>query len=273
MADYNQIIQKAIDSITSYIIEYDIHEVLNHLELREVSNEVIEELGNENLQKMLIQGTFKVKLSNGNIIELSSIAKHLEDNRIEDTIILENVKYMRYELTKDFTTTQIKKIIRNQLLNNNAIDYCELEKTLLAEELKEKEIVGYIHDLPVKISDSIKDSKIYFQVTGSRENSIKLIHEVIEELKLEETEYINKKLVRDKKNFLYYLSFILIVIGMWVINNFFKEIIPIWVSNILTIILFIVPLSILRWINHSFIQTILFPQKAKIKYSKEFKSN
>lgn len=45
---------------------------------------------------------------------------------------------------------------------------------------------------------------------------------------------------------------------------------PIWLSNAIGLILFLISLVVMRLINHSIFDTLFFRKKAEKKYEKEF---
>ena len=92
---------------------------------------------------------------------------------------------------------------------------------------------------------------------------------MIEELKIDAKEYVKKKMKRDYKNIFLYLLFVLVVSFLWVINKQSLKI-PILISNSIGLALFLIPLVVMRLINHSIFETLFFRKKAKKKYEKEF---
>ena len=94
-------------------------------------------------------------------------------------------KDVHWELTEDLYTPQIKKYIKQQLTNNNELDLSELKKSLINEELKNKQIDGYLDEMPIKTSNLIEQGTFYIQANCSSEQAYKLINETINELQME----------------------------------------------------------------------------------------
>lgn len=81
--------------------------------------------------------------------------------------------------------------------------------------------------------------------------------------------YVKMKLKRDYKSILLYLIFVSVVSFLWFINKQCLTI-PNWASNSIGLILFLIPLVVMRLINHSIFDTLFFREKAEKKYEKEF---
>ncbi len=96
-----------------------------------------------------------------------------------------------------------------------------------------------------------------------------MVNEVIEELKIDAKKYIESKIRRNRWHIGIYLLFIAFIVSLWVINKQCTTI-PLLLSNIIGVFLFIVSLVIMRLINHSFFDTLLFRKKAVRKYEQEF---
>lgn len=270
MIDYEKTVQKIIDSITNFSFEYDFEALKKEMELQEVSQAELEKLGENKVQENFNNGVFKIKMPNGNLIDSNTIYKHSIENNIEKPVLYINpdFKYVQCIVKKDFVKPQIKKQIKNQLTNNTDIDFTEVQKALLIEDVKNKEIVGYINEVPIKTSNYIKEGKFYVNSSCTKEDAHNLIHEVIKELKSEKIYYVNEKLKRDRLIACAYLIFMLIVIIWWCFNNQNLKMQK-WLSISVGLFLFVAPF-ITSFINHSFIDSILFIQKAKKKYEKEF---
>ncbi|HTB52933.1 MAG TPA: hypothetical protein VK718_09190 [Ferruginibacter sp.] len=271
MINYQQTVQEIINSITSFSFEFDFETIKKEMELQEVSKDELEKLGEARVKEKFNSGIFKIKLPNDTLIDASSIAKHCAENNITEPVIFinPNFKYVQWFVKKDFTTPQIKKQIKSQLTNNSDINLAEVQKALIIEELKNKEIEGYINGLPIKTSNYISEGKFYIQSTSSIENAIKMVYEVVEELKIDAKEYVRMKLRRDYKNMLFYLLFVSVVSSLWFINKESLTTIK-WISNSIALFLFLIPLVIMRLINHSIFDTLFFRKKASKKYEKEF---
>ena len=271
MIDYEQTVQKIINSIVNFSFEFDFEIIKKEMELEEVSKSELEKLGELKVRENFNAGIFKIKLPNGTIIDASSVAKHCAENNIEEPIIFinPNFKYVQWVVKKDFTTPQIKKQIKSQLTNNTDINLSEVQKALLIEDLKDKKIEGYIGSLPIIASDYIGEGKFLIKSSCTKESAIKIVTEVIEELKKDVKDYVNKKIRRDYKNIVLYIFFVLVVALLWLVNKLCLSI-PIFISNSIGLALFLIPLVVMRLINHSIFDTLFFRKKAEKKYEKEF---
>lgn len=271
MIDYQITIQKIIHSLTNMTFEFDIEELKNDMVLEEVPKSELEKLGDKTVQENFNSGTYKIIMPNSNIIDSYSIYKHSIDNRIKESAISINPNYkcVQWVLKKDYIKPQIKIHIKKQLTNNCEIILEEVQKALLNEDLKNKKIEGYINKLPIKTSNYIREGKFYIQTSCSRDSAIEMLNEVILELKNEANAFIESKFRRDYKHIFIYFIFILFVTILWVVNKQ-CETFPLWISNIIVVILFLVSLVVMRNINHSFLDTLLFIKKSRKKYEKEF---
>ncbi|HMK24426.1 MAG TPA: hypothetical protein VK483_00250 [Chitinophagaceae bacterium] len=271
MIDYEQTVQKIINSLTDFSFEFDFDTVKKEMELQEVSKDELEKLGDNKVKEKFNRGIFKIKLPNGSFIDANSIIKYSIENNIKEPVIFinPNFKYVQWVVKKDFTTPQIKKHIKNQLTNNIEINLAKIQKALLIEDVKNKKIEGYIDELPIKTSNYINEGKFHIQSSCSIESAIKMINEVIEELKIDTKKYIKIKFKRDYKNIFLYLVFVLIVSSLWFVNKQYQTL-PIWLSNSIGLVLFLIPLVVMRLINHSIFDTLFFRKKAEKKYEKEF---
>lgn len=74
---------------------------------------------------------------------------------------------------------------------------------------------------------------------------------------------------RDYRNIIIYAIFVAIVCFIWFYS---KQDLTIsnWLSNIIGLFLFLIPLVVMRLINHSFFDSLLFRKKARKKYEIEF---
>lgn len=271
MIDYEQTVQKIINSITDFSFEFDFETVKKEMKLQEVSKNELEKLGEARVKEKFNAGIFKIKLSNGRLIDANSIAKYSAENNIKEPVLFinPNFKYVQWTVKKDFITPQIKKQIKRQLTNNTDINLAEVQKVLLLEDVKNKKIEGYIDTLPIKTSNYISKGKFHIQSSCSKESAIKMVNEVIEELKIDTKKYIKLKFKRDYRSIFLYLVFVLVVSFLWFINKQSLTI-PNWVSNIIGLILFLISLVVMRLINHSIFDTLFFRKKAERKYEKEF---
>lgn len=270
MVDYEQTIQKIITSIINFTFEFDIEEVKNRMKLQEISDEEIKKIGGEKVSQNFRSGIFKIKLSDGKIIDYNSIFQHCNENNIKEPLILlnPNFKYVRWQISDSSVQYQLKKEVKQQLSSSSQIELEKIQKSLIEEETKNQKIVGYINKLPIKTSDIIKEGKFYIQSSCSKESASILINEVIEELKLERNNYVKEKLQQDKLIAYAYLVFMLIILIWWWFTNQDLKI-PKGLSIGIGLLLFIAPF-ITSFINHSFIDSILFKNKAKNKYEREF---
>lgn len=270
MVDYKNIIQKIVESVLTFTFEYDIEEAKKNMHLCEVSKEEIENLGKEKVEQNFSNGTFKIKLGDGKLIDNNSIYEYCIEKNIQQPILFlnPNFKYVRWQFKDDLTTHQIKKEIKNLLSSNTEINLKKAQNALINEELKNKQAEGHINELPIKTSSFIQEGKLFLQATCSREHAIEMINGVIEELKLEKEKYVKSKITKDKLITTAYVLFIFLVVALWFINNQ-DLVISKWLSISIAIFLFVVPLTVLRLINYSFID-IFYKDKAKKKYEKEF---
>lgn len=270
MVEYDQIITKLISSIMCFDFELDFEKVKSKMELCEIPSEELEKLTTEDIQKKFSNGEFKIKQPNGNIVDSGSIYKYSQENNIAEPILFlnPNFKYVRWEITEDLASKQLKDEIKNQLSSNLEINLEKAQKKLIANEIEANETLGYINEISVKASSLVKEGKFYLRSTCSRESAVKLINEVIDELKLEREDYVISKMNTDKLYFIIYLLFILLIASLWYLIN---QNLPInkWLSISITVFIFVVPF-ILRVFNFSFIDSIFFKSKAKKKYEKEF---
>lgn len=271
MIDYEQTVLKIINSITNFSFEFDYESMKKEMELREVSKDELEKLGENKIKEKFNNGFFKIKMPNGNLIDVDSIYKHCLENNIKEPVIFINpdYKYVKLIVKKDFTTPQLKKQIKNLLTNNSDINLAEVQKALLMEEINDKKVEGYIGEMPVKTSNYISEGKFHIQSSCARESAIVMVNEVINELKKDAKTYVKSKFGRDYKNIFLYLIFIIIVTTLWFVNKQYPTL-SIWLTNTISLFLFLVPLVVMRLINHSFLDTLLFKKKARKKYEKEF---
>lgn len=271
MIDYVQKVETIINSITTFSFEFDFETVKKEMELQEVSKEEIEKLGEEKVREKFNSAVFKIKLPNGTLIDINSIAKHSAENNIKEPVIFinPNFKYVQWVVKKDFTTQQIKRHIKKQLTNNTDLNLTEVHKALVIADTKNKKAEGYINELPIKTSNLIREGKFHIQSSCSQESAIKMVNEVIEELTKEKKIYVACKIKRDYKNILIYFVFVLVVSSIWLLNNKFDTL-PIWPSTTIGLILFLIPLVVMRLINHTIFDTLFFRKKAIMRYEKEF---
>lgn len=271
MIDYDQKVQTVINSITTFSFEFDFETVKKEMELQEVSKEEIVKLGDEKVKEKFNSGTFKIKLPNGTLIDVNSVAKHSVENNIKEPVIFinPNFKYVQWVIKKDFITIQIKRHIKNQLTNNTDLNLTEVQKALIIADTKNRKAEGYIGELPIKTCNIIAEGKFHLQSSCSAESAIKMVNEVIEELTKEKKIYVASKIKRDYKNIIIYLIFIIFVASIWLLNKQFQTL-PIWLSNAIGLILFLIPLVVMRLIDHSVFDTLFFRKKTERKYEKEF---
>jgi len=254
-----------------FTFEYDIEEALKNMQLSEVSKEEIENLGKEKVEQNFSNGLFKIRLNDGKLIDNNSIYQYCIENNIKQPILYLNPNfiYVRWEFKDDLSTHQIKKEVKNLLSSNSEINLKKAQTALINEEIKDKEAEGYIGDLPIKTSTYLQEGKLCLKATCSRGHAIEMINSVIQELESEREQFVKEKIKRDKLIALAYILFILIVVSFWYMNNQ-NFIIQKWASTSIAIFLFVVPLTVLRLINYSFTDSILFRNKAEKKYEKEF---
>jgi hypothetical protein len=270
MVNYEQILENIVDSLSELTLEFDIDEVMSKMELREIPKSELIALGENIVKQNFINGTFKIKLSDDRIVDADSLSKYCIENNIKQPILFvnPNFKYVRWELTEDFVTPQLKSIIKRHLANNNDLNLDEAKRALIKKDIGIKEVDGYIHELPVKTSNFIQEGKFYIQVTGNNSNTLNLIDKTITELNEEKGKYIKSKIKRDRQNSFIYFVFVLIIATLWLINNYCK-LIPNWLSTLIVFIFFILPF-VLQIVSYSFIQSVFNRVKAEKNYEKEF---
>lgn len=271
MIDYEQKIHEIIDSITNISFEFDFEKVKKEMELQEVPKIELEKLGEQKIQENFNVGIFKIQLPNNTLIDVNSIQSHIKEKGIKEPVIFINpdFKYVQWVVKKDFTTPQIKKKIRQQLSNNTKLDISEVQKALINEDVKNKKVEGYVGILPIKTSNYIKEGQLYIQSSCSRDSAIRIIDETINELKLEAYNYINNKIKQHRKYLIIYFVFILFISLLWLLNKQCQTL-PFWLSNSIGLILFLVSLVVMRLINHSIFDVLLFRKKTEKKFEKEF---
>ena len=271
MIDYEKTVQKIIDSITDFSFEFEIEALKKEMELTEVSQVELDKLGENKVKEKFNNGTFKIKMPNGNLIDAETIYKHSKEKNINEPVLFINSdsKYVKWSIKKNFTSPQIKKHIRNQLTNNTDLNLAEVQKVLLNEDVKNKEIEGYLNELPIKTSEYSSEGKFHIQSSCSRESAIKMVNDEIGELNKDKKIYIKSKVRRDYKNIFFYAIFVFFIYLLWFINKEYKTL-PFWFSNTICSALFLIPLVIMRLINHSIFDSLLFRKKAEKKYEKEF---
>lgn len=271
MIDYEQKVQTIINSIINFSFEFDFETVNKEMELQEVSQQEIEELGEEKVREKFNSSIFKIKLPNGTLIDANSIAKHSIENNIKEPVIFinPNFKYVQWVIKKDFITQQIKRHIKNLLSNNTDLNLTEVQKALVIADTKNKKAEGYIDKLPIKTSNLISEGKFHIQSSCSTESAIEMVNEIIEELTKEKKIYVASKIKRDYKNIIIYLIFVIFIVSIWLFNKQCQTL-PIWLSNTIGVILLLIPMVVMRLINHSFFDTLFFRNKAEKKYEKEF---
>jgi len=273
MTNSHQTVQKLINSLINFSFEFDFETIKKEMELEEVPKTELERLGEEGIKEKFNTGIFKIKLSNGGLIDANSIANHISENNNKEPVLFinPNFKYVQWVVKTDLVTPQVKKHIKSQLTNNSDVNLAEIQKALVIEDVKDKNIEGHIDRLPIKTSNYVSEGKFHIQSSYSKEMAIKLINEVFEELKIDVHNYIKMKFKRDNKNIFLYLIFVLIVSFLWFVN---KQCLTLSnsVSNALGLVLFLIPLVVMRLINHSFFDTLFFRKKAEKKYEREFYS-
>ena len=269
--DNSNNINNLVNSLIHFSFDFDFEEVKKHMKLEEVSEEEIEELGNEKVNEYFKNNTFKIKLSNGELIDSEAIAIHCQQNDIKEPVLFINpdFKYVKWIIEKDFTNHQIINEIKKFLKQNKDLNFEDLQKELMLADVKEKKIVGYINDLPIKTTEFLKEGKFVIQTTFSKESVIKIVYDTIEKLKSEKEIYILSKIKQDKKYFLSYLIFILIMTAIWFLSKnseYFQN----WFNTTILFLLFFIPLVVMRIINHSFIDYVINRNKAIKKYEREY---
>ncbi|MDR7211672.1 hypothetical protein [Flavobacterium piscis] len=271
MIDYEKTVQKIIDSITNFSFEFEFEALKKEMELQEVSQAELDKLGENKVKDKFNNGFFKIKMPNGNLIDVETIYKQSIEKNIKEPVLFINpdFKYVKWSVKKNFTLPQIKKYIRNQLTNNTDLNLAEVQKALLIEEVKNKEVEGYLNELPIKTSENISEGKFHIQSSCSRESVIKMVYDTIEELYKDRKVYIESKLRKDYKYVFHYIIFVLFIYLLWFVNKQY-ETLPFWLSNTISSALFLIPLIVMRLINHSIFDSVLFRKKAEKKYEKEF---
>lgn len=271
MVDYEKTVQKIIESITNFSFEFEFEAIKKEMELKEVSQAELDILGEKKVKEKFNNGFFKIKMPNGNLIDVETIYKQSIEKNIKEPVIFINpdFKYVKWSVKKNFTLPQIKKHIRNQLTNNTDLNLAEVQKALLIEEVKNKEVEGYLNELPIKTSENISEGKFHIQSSCSRESAIKMVFDTIEELSKDRKVYIESKLKQDYKYVFLYIVFVLFIYLLWFVNKQYEKL-PFWLANTISSALFLIPLIVMRLINHSIFDSVLFRKKAEKKYEKEF---
>ena len=186
MVKYEHIIQEIVKVISQFTFEFTFIEMQCKMELREVPKDVLDKLGEKKIMENVVNKVFYMRLPDGKVIDVNSFCDFIKKNDIKSgSKILFNFKYVRWELTEDLCTTQIKKYIKQQLTNNNDLVLSVLKKVLIVEELKNKQIDGYLGEVVVKKSNFIEQGKFYIQANCPPEQAYKLINETIDELQVE----------------------------------------------------------------------------------------
>ncbi|WP_281980329.1 hypothetical protein [Tenacibaculum mesophilum] len=271
MINNERTIQEIINSIMNFSFEFDIEKVKQEMELKEVSDDELEKLGESQVNQKFNNGEFKIKMPNGGLFDVNSIKEQSSKKGIKEPVVYinPNFKYVKWTLRKDFTTQQIKKHIKKQLTNSSEVDINEIKKALLIEETKSKEVEGYIGELAVKTSQNISQGKFHIQSSCSKESAINLVFEHINEIEIEKDIYVNKKIRSDYKKLGFYLIFLVCVSILWFINSECKTL-PNWVSTSIAFTLFLISFLIMRLINHKIFDTLLSKKKVIKKYEQEF---
>lgn len=271
MIDYQNTIQKLLDSVKDFTFDLSFEEVKSKMELKEVPNEELLKLGEGKVKEYFANGTFIIKVSDQIFLNSWSLNKYCQEKGIQEPILVlnPNFKFVRWEITEDLITPQIRKYIKHQLTKNDEIDFDELHKALVTEDIKNNQVVGYLNKLPLKTSNIIQEGKFYMHSTCSNHHAMNLIIETISEIQDGETVFIKSKIKKDRINSTWYAFFIIVILTLWLGNNYCK-LIPTWLSIIIGVILYLVPLMVMRLIDHSFIKSVLFRKKAELKYKKEY---
>jgi hypothetical protein len=245
------------------------------MELREVPQNVLNELGEKKIRENFVNGIFHMRLSDGRIVDAKSFGDFIEKHNIKSgSVISLNFKYVRWEYTEDLTIPQIKNYIKQQLTNNDKIILSEVKKALIHvhEELKNKQVEGHLDGMPIQTSNFVEQGKFYMRVTMLPGQACQLLHETINEMDVEKNEYVNQKIKRDRRYTCFYIAYIIVIIVLWFISSKYVFICtPKYVLAIIALVLHVTPF-IMRFINHSYIKRAFCAKKAKIIYEKEFRS-
>jgi hypothetical protein len=271
MVNPEQIIEDIIQSLNEFTFEFNIEDVKKKMVLREVPKNELKALGEDEIKRNFINGIFQIEISDNEIINTKSLYEYCIKNNIENSTLFINTnsKFLRWEITEDLSTPQIKRLIKRKLLNNNNINLDEAQKVIINKDIDTKNIEGYVNDLPVKVSNYIQEGKFYVQITETNEDILKLINESIKELRIDKEKFIKTKIKRDKINAILYFLFVIFITFLSVVNNYCK-LIPNWLSIIIGAILSFAPLGIFKLINCSFILSVFNRSKAEKKYEDEF---
>lgn len=271
MLDYEQTVKKLIDSVVNFYFEFDVELLRKEMELQEVPMEELTKLGEIKVKESFNKGIFKIKLPDGRYIDSTSIYLYRKENNIKEPVIFvnPNFKYVQWIVKKDFINPQIKKQIRSQLTDSNDIVLTEVQKNLFIEDFKSKKIEGYLDELPIMVSNFVKEGKFHIHCSCSRESAIQMINDEIELLAKEAKVYVVSKIRRDYLYILFYVVFVVAVSLLWFVNQDSHKL-PKWLSSLVALVLFLVPLVVMRLINHSIFDTLFFRKKAEKKYKKEF---
>lgn len=267
----NQKINKIIESIRNFTFEYDFEEAKRNLELLEVSDKEIEELGLDKVKENFTKGIFKLKFANEVIVDANSIHEYCRREGIKASSIFQNPKqkYVKFEFKNDLTFSQIKRYIRRQIATSNESNFETLQKNAIIESLKNKQVDGYVNGVGVKTSSYIKKGKFYTQASCSEEVAYKQLLSEIESLRKEQNLYVTKKVNKNRLKMIYYVIFIGITLTLWSFNNY-CETLASWLANSISITLFIISFLVMRFINHSAIKLAFNKKKAKKEFKADF---
>lgn len=274
MTNYQNKVQEIIQSMVNFSFDFDADEIHKEMELVEVPDEQLKKLNQEQLNEKFLNGTYKIKLADGKIYDINIVIQHCIKHNIQEPVIVFNpdCKYLMWIIKKDLAYPQLKKHIKKQLSGNDKINLSEVEKAMIVEAVKSKEPVGYLDNLKVKTSKLISEKRLIINADAKSEDITELISRVLNELKQELPIYVKMRLNRDYRYIFIYTVFITILIGLWIIIKESKDL-EIWVSTLIGVVLFVVPLVIMRLINHSFFDAVFAKTKAEKKYENEFYSN
>ena len=177
----------------------------------------------------------------------------------DDVTNIENISDEDFAVKfKEFSESTNKHI--ENLVNKNS------EKDLSINELNEK------NQKQEFVLEQQKQTIEQQQSTINQlENRLGKIEE--KEYEREKEKYVRSKIRKDKKNVFSYITFIVFVSILWFLNHFYADTLPTIVASIIAFVLFIAGFIIVRFINHSYIQSVFCKKKTKRKYQKEFEDN
>jgi len=171
------------------------------------------------------------------------------------------------EITDDEFAVRLKQFAKED----------NLQKETLSIQNKEKDLqINQLNDTKKKQDNVLKQQQETIEQQQSKITTLESRISKMEEKdkKREKEQYVSNKLRKDKRQKVGYCTFIVIVLLLWIVNNYLYEFIsvPKWLSAIIGLVLYVIPLVIMRFIDHSHIKNIFCSKKAKLKYQQDFEN-